>query len=170
MTNKKQDIKNLTATSLKKEAKKLDAQTEHSISVGENEYKIKIDDKFRNTKQHKLLDNLVEFLNQLDNKVELIDLVTPYISLLFIKHFTNVEISDDIDEAVDMLQVMIDLEILAPILNKMPEEETAKVYDLIATTVNRMRENMEELSDEADKISEFIKNREVLNNGESESN
>lgn len=170
----KENIKNLNVTNLKKEVKKLSAQTEHVIKIatnvknedGEtvlevNEYKIKIDDVFRKTKQHNLLDDLVKYFDEANNNIELIDLTTTYTTLLFIKHFTSVEISDNIDEALEVMQVLIDLELLGEILNLMPDEEVIKVYELLANVVNNMKENMEMTAEEAEKYVSLVENKEL---------
>lgn len=157
----KKEIKNLNSANLKKEVKNISSQTEHTVQVGENKYKIKIDDVFRKTKQHKLLDDIVEFFNQSNKRADLFDLATPYTTLMFIKHFTSVEISDDIDEAVEMLNVLIDLELFGEIMNLMPESEVTDVYELLASTVKRMSENMDETADEAIRLSQIVDNREL---------
>lgn len=156
MTNKKLNLANL-----KKEVKKLSSQTEHTLLVNGSEYKIKIDDKFLKTKQHQLLDDLVEFFNEANNKIELIDLATPYTSMLFIKHFTDVEVSNDIDDAIDTLQALINLDLLTKVLNLMPEDEVVEVYELLNVTVNRMRQNMEDTAEEAERLSETVENEEL---------
>jgi len=158
---KENKIKNLTLTEIKKQAKKLDAQTEHEILVGEDVYKVKIDNVFRRTKQNQLLDDLVAFFSEGNERVELLDLATPYTTLLLIKHFTSIEVSDNIDEALEMLDILIDLELLGAILNLMPEQEVLDMYELLNATVNRMKENMVELEDETKRLSEVVENDEV---------
>jgi hypothetical protein len=164
----KKQAQNLNLSNLKKEVKKLSSQTEHTIQIGESDYKLKIDDKFLKTKQHDLLDDLVKFLNEANDKTALLDVSTPYTTLLFIKHFTSVEVPDEVDEAVDMLRVLIDLDLLGVILNLMPEQEVVDVYELLAETVNRMKDNMEITADEAERVSTLVENdelREMLLNG-----
>jgi hypothetical protein len=162
---------NLNLANLKKEVKKVESQSETSIFINETEYKLKVDDNFLPTKMHELLDDLVEFLNEANDKVKLLDIANPYITLLLIKHFTSLDISDDIDEAVDALRVFVDLDILHDILNAMPEKEVVKVYELIATTVNRMQENMEITAEEAEKMAEVVESpvlKDALLNGKTE--
>jgi F0F1-type ATP synthase alpha subunit len=153
--------KNLNLTNLKKEVKKLTSQTEHVIKINENDYKVKIDDKFLKTKQHALLDDLVEFFNEGNNRIELLDVATPYTTLLFIKHFTSIDVSDNVDEALEVLDVLINLDLLGHILNLMPEQEVVKVYELITVTVDRMKENIDETAEEASRLSELVENKEL---------
>jgi hypothetical protein len=164
----KKQNQNLNLANLKKEVKKLTSQTEETIVINDTEYKVKIDDKFLKTKQHNLLDDLVAFLNEANDKSELLDVSTPYTTLLFIKHFTSIEVPDEVDEAIDMLRAMIDLDLLGQILNLMPEQEVIQVYELLATTVNRMKENMEMTAEEAERVATLVENpelREALLNG-----
>lgn len=156
MANENKNVKNLTLTEMKKQAKKLGKQTEHEVLVGENIYKFKVDDVFRKTKQYKLLDDLVEFFSVVNVRAELLELVTPYTTLLLIKHFTSIEVSDDIDEAIDTLDVLIDLELLNKILVLMPEQQVIEVYEVLSATLERMNENVRESLEESDKKEEVL--------------
>jgi len=165
-TNK---VKNLTLSELKKQSKKLDSQSEVVIIAGEDNYKFMVDDVFRKTKQHKVLDDMVEFFDSTINNNELMSLASVYTSILLIKHFTSIDISDNIDEALETLNVLLDLELLDKIINAMPEDEVVKMYELLTNTVNKMTENLEELDIEA--LAEQVENpelKEALLNGESE--
>lgn len=171
MADKKQGAKNLNLTNLKKEVKKLQSQTEHTLFINGSEYKIKIDDKFVKTKQHKLLDDFVAFLNESNNEIKLLDVASSYVTLLFIKHFTNVDIPDDIDEALDVLEAMIDLDILTKIIDLFPEKEVIEMYELLNVNIGRMAQNMEDTSEEAMRLAQLVKNeelKEALLNGREE--
>lgn len=185
-TTKKQDnkIKNLTITELKKQNSALNAQTEHVVFVKvqkgideetgeviyeEVPYKIKVDNVFRKTKQHQLLEDLIHFMNESGKRLELLDLSTPYITLLIIKHFTNLEIPDDIDKAIEVMHALIDLDIFAEIINLMPENELIKMYETLNAAVERMNMNIAEMINEAEEVAKKIENKEVkglLENGE----
>lgn len=169
MANKKQNIKNLTLAELKRQSKKLDAKEKHEVVVGDTIYKVEIDTVFRKTKQYALLDDLVAFFDAGNKNPLLLDLATPYVSLLFVKHFTSVEVSDNIDEAIELLNVMIDLDLLNQILNLMPEQEVIQVYEILSSTTERMKGNIEETLAEIEKIREQVQNDEVkamIDNGE----
>lgn len=168
--------KNLTITELKKQNKVLDAQTEYTIVVkiqkGLDEetgeplfdlvpYKIKIDNVFRKTKQHKLLEDLMLFINESNKRLEILDVATPYITLLLIKHFTNLDIPDDIDEAIEVMNILIDLDIFSEIVNLMPENEVIKMYETLTASVERMNLNIEEMLKESEKVLEKIENKEI---------
>lgn len=161
MTKGNNKVKNLSLTEIKKQAKKLDKKTEYEIAVGDEIYKIKIDDVFTKTKQNLILEDLVTLFEEGYNRKELLHLATPYVMLLLIKHFTSIEVSDDIDEALELLNALIDLEVLDTILNLMPEKEVINVYELVKVTTDRMKENMDEAKSEMERLSETVENDEV---------
>lgn len=167
----KDNIKKLTTAELVKQDKLLDKQEEFVVAINGVNYKLTHDVIFRKTKQHSLLDDLIAFFNAGSMRDELYELATPYTALLILKHFTSLEVSEDIDEALALLQVLIDLEALDKLLNNLPEEEVLKIYELIATTVNNLQSNIEESEKEAEMLSEQIQNKEVkewVENGKEE--
>ncbi|AYP68256.1 hypothetical protein PQE75_gp223 [Bacillus phage vB_BcoS-136] len=162
-------VKDLNLSNLKKEVKKLDAQREVTIFIEEEAYKFKVDEKFRRTKQHKVLDDLIKFFNEGVIESHLMDLATPYISLLLIKHFTSVEVSDEVSEAIEMLNVLTDLEILEPILNELPEEEVEKIHELLVKTLENLKNNIDFAEGEELVLLDEVENevvKEVLIDGE----
>ena len=161
MTEKNNNLKKLTLAELKKQNKKLNIKEEKEVMIGGDVYKFEIDGFFRKTKQYKLLDDLIEFFNEGNKRPELLDLATPYVSLLLIKHFTSIDVSNDIDEAVELLNILVDLELLADILNLLPEDEVNKIYEIISTTTERMKENMEDTLREIEEVKEKLENVEV---------
>lgn len=159
MANK--DIKKLSPAELKKQVKKLDEVQEFFITIDDTEYKLTYDAKFRKTKQHKILDDMVKFFNEGNNRIELLDMATPYTALLIIKHFTSLEVSDDVEEAVNLLEVLVDLEALDKILNALPEEEVTKVYELLTKTIESFKDGLEKSELDAEALSKQIENEEV---------
>lgn len=164
MANK--DIKKLSPAELKKQVKKLDEVQEFLVVIGDTDYKVTHDVVFRKTKQHKVLDDMVKFFNEGGKNIELLDMATPYTALLIIKHFTSIEVSDDIDEALALLEVLIDLEALDKILNALPEEEVQKIYELLTMTVENFRASLEDAEKEAESFLEQIENEEVKKHAE----
>lgn len=167
--------KNLTVTELRKKNRSLNAQTEHDIHVkvpvgvdeeGKNLYdlelyKIKIDNVFRKTKQHRLMEDLIEFMNEGSDRLEILDLATPYISLLMIKHFTSLEVPNNIDDAIDVMNALVDLDIFTKIIELMPEDEVLGMYESISASVDRMNHNIEEMVEEAKKLADKVENEET---------
>lgn len=159
--NENKKIKNLTMTELKKLDKKLDLQTRHEIEVGEDIYEVKVDKEFRKTKQHQLLHDLANFFEASNENSEILDLTTPYTSLLLIKHFTSIHVSDDIDEALIMLDILIDLEIFKKVLDLFPEDEVTKIYELLESAIQRMNENIDEYEEEKEELVESVESEQV---------
>ncbi|MFS0905807.1 hypothetical protein AB3N02_22550 [Priestia aryabhattai] len=154
-------VTKLTANELVKQGKKLDVQEEFVVKIGDADYTLSHDTYFRITKQHKVIDDLMAFFNEGNNRNELFDLATPYTALLVLKHFTTLEVSDDIDEALALMEVLVDLQVLDVLLNELPEEELTKVFELLTQTVDNVRTNLEEAEAEADRILEMVQNDEV---------
>jgi len=154
--------KKLSIVELNKQSKKLDAVRSFTVTVGEVEYDVTHDIIFRKTKQHLLLDNMVDFFNAGSERIELLNMATPYTALLILKHFTSLEVPDDIDEAVVLLKVLIDLDVLDAVLAELPEEETTKVFELLTQTVEGFKATLEgaekEAKEDAENLLEQIDN------------
>lgn len=155
------DIKNLTSTALKKENKALDEKREFPIVINEKEYKLTHDIKFRKTKQASLLDDVIAFFAEGIKRPEILELATPYTALMILKYFTSLDVSDDIGEALDTLDVLVDLEILDKIIAELPEEEVIKIYQLLDKTVKNMNETLEEAEKDAKELATKIENNEI---------
>lgn len=134
MTN----IKKLTGAELKKQAKAFDEQVEFTVTIGEQEYKLTHDAKFRKTKQIKLIEDLIEFFTKGAENPELLDKATPYTALLVIKHFTSLDVPDSVEEALILLGVLIDLDAIPQIIDKLPEEDVVELFDILNETINNM--------------------------------
>lgn len=161
-------FKNLNIAELKKQNKKLDEKIEGEVLIGDQIYKISIDKVFRKSKQYALLDDVIDFINESGDRIELLDLMTPYMTLLMIKHFTSVNVPDDVEGALEILNVLIDLDALESILNLLPEEETTKLYELLTVTTERMKNNIDEIVAEVEATKENLENQELkdaLDNG-----
>ncbi len=158
-------IKKLTKAELQKQNKQLDEQREFTVAIGETEYKLTHDVIFRKSKQHALLDDLLAFFDEGAKNIEILQLGTPYVTLLVLKHFTSLEVSDEIEEALDLLQVLIDLEIFDKILNELPDEQLTTIYELVSTTVDNLRENLVSLEKEI-REEEEQKNKELIEDGD----
>lgn len=158
--------KKLTLAELKKQDKKLDERKSVVVNIGEDEYTIEYDMIFRKTKQTKVMNDMMRLFQvigtgQEDESVEKLEFASAYTALLIIKHFTSLDVSDDIDEALAMLQVLIDLGALGDIVKALPEDEVLKIYDLLTNTVNAVRENMEQLDKEEELLELELENEEA---------
>lgn len=159
--NKKETAKKLTIAEVKKQNKVLDEFDNYQIDVNGVTYNIKVDVVFRKSKQIKLLDDLIEFINEGNDRPYLLDSTTPYTSLLLIKYFTDISIPKDIDEAMDYLEILIDLELINEVINLMPEAELEKIYELLHTTVERMTETIAETEEESKRLANEVENQEL---------
>src|SRR5690606_2481737 len=158
MTQKK--IKNLNPTEIKKQVKKLKTQGEFYITIGEDEYLVKHDEIFVNSKIHRVLDDLVSLFNESRNRNELMEVATPYTTLLIIKHFTSIDVPDDIDSALDMMEALIDLEVMDKIINALPESEIVKMYEKMTVVMDNMRSTLEDGELEAQELERQLKSEQ----------
>lgn len=150
-------VKQLTLAELNKKHKELEKQTTHTIQVSGEDFTLKIDNHFTKTKQGELLNDLTEFLNEGNNRFELLDFVFPYTTLLFVKHFTSIDIPSDIDESIKYLSVLTDLDILGDVLSLMPEQEVLNTYNMLEVAINTITENFIEAEKQSEELSEVLK-------------
>lgn len=155
------ELKNLTTAVLKKEDKALNNKRDFSIKIGENEYKMSHDITFRKTKQASLLDDVISFFAEGVKRAEILELATPYTTMLILKYFSSLDVPDEVDEALALLEVLVDLEILDKIANELPEDEITKIYELLDKTVKNMSETITEAEKEAKEIANKIENNEL---------
>lgn len=132
------DIKKLTGAELKKQSKELDKQREFTVEIGGQDYKLTHDVVFRKTKQIKVIEDLIEFFSKGAEHPELLDKATPFTALIIIKHFTSLEVSDDIDDALILLGILIDLDALGKIINELPEDEVVEMFKIIEETIKNV--------------------------------
>ncbi|QIW89891.1 hypothetical protein PQE71_gp209 [Bacillus phage Izhevsk] len=158
---KEKKIKSLTLAEMKKQDKVLSETKEEFITINDTVYKVEIDVHFRQSKRNKVLDDLIKFFEAGRNDEKLYSIATPYTSLLMVKHFTSLEVPDDIEEALDYLQLLLDLGILGTIVNAMPDDQIVDLYEKLTETINEISENMSKSVAEANEILEGIENPEV---------
>lgn len=154
-------IKNLNPTEIKKQVKKLKEKGEFFLTIGEEEYKVTHDEVFLNSKIHKVLDDMVELFNEGRNRTELLELATPYTTILIIKHFTSIEVPDEINGAIEMMETLIDLEVVDKIINALPEKEVVKMYEKISGVIETVKSNLEDGELEAQELEDQLQNEEV---------
>lgn len=159
MTQK--DIKHLTLQELKKQDKKAVTSEKAQVTIGDAEYRFTYDSRFRPTKINDLIDDLIKLFNMGQNRLELFEMASPYTALLILKHFTSIEVPDDIDDALVMLRLFIDLESLDVIINELPESEVVRIFTIIAETTENITANLDEHDAEADALTEQIVNDEI---------
>jgi hypothetical protein len=162
MTTTKKEVKQLkglTALDILKQNKALDGKGEFLIALGKDElkedYLITHDMLFRKTKQQQVLEDMVRFFDEVNSfNVELLEMVTPYTSLLIIKHFTDLDVPNEIEDAMYLLEALIDLEALGAIINALPQDQVIMVFELLTQTIDNIKNNVEEAEAEALALSE----------------
>jgi hypothetical protein len=152
------DIKNLTSAELKKQNKSLDEKRDFSVTIGDTVYKLAHDITFRQSKKNKLLDDMVLFFQEAVEKIEILELATPYTTLLVLKHFTTLEVSDNVDEAIELLSVLVDLDVLSQIIAELPEDQLVDVFAMITKTVNNMAESLTDAEKEIAELEAQLEN------------
>lgn len=159
---KAKSIKELTLADLKKESKKLDEQSEFEIKIGSTDYIIKYDKVFRKTKQRAVLEDTLHFFQQMgEENMKNLEMASAYTALLIVKHFTSLDIPDEIEEALAMLEVLVDLGVIGDIVNELPEDEVVKIYELLTQTVDSLNNNLKMAEAEAKLVEEELENEEV---------
>lgn len=152
----------LNAKALQKEVSQLDLQGTAPITIGDTVYEISYDKVFRKTKQRNMLQDMIDFFKDMGTVEERdADFATAYTTLLLIKHFTSLDVPDDIKGALDMLEVLIDLEVFGQILEVLPEEEVVKAFDLLSDSVKSMTERYNEITEEMKEQQAQIENKEL---------
>lgn len=163
--NKK--AKKLTIAELNKQNKKLDVKETATISIDGEDFEVKFDKRFRNSKKYQALDDIYDYISASELEPTILDNLTPYMSLLIIKHFTDINVSDDINDALDIMYTLIDLEIFDKVLNILPEEEVTKTIELFIEAMQNYQLELEKQLEEVEKIYDELENEEVkdaLNN------
>jgi len=154
-----QKLKGLTALDILNQNKALDGKGEFLITLGKDDlkkdYLIEHDMLFRKTKQQKVLEDMVRFFDEVNSfNIELLEMVTPYTSLLIIKHFTDIDVPDEIEDAMYLLEALIDLGGLGAIINALPQDQVVLVFELLTQTIDNIKNNVEEAEAEALALSE----------------
>lgn len=162
MTKAKKDLKKLTPAELKKQVKKLDAVEEFVVTIDGEDYKLTHDTVFRITKQQKVLEDMMKYFSEInEDNMEMLDYASSYTVLLIIKHFTSLDVPDEIEDAMALLEVLVDLGVLANIVNTLPEEEVVKVYNLLNETLENMDESLKQIEEEAQAMVDEMQNKEL---------
>lgn len=154
--------KNLSLTEIKKLNRGLVTNIETSVSVeidGEEiPYRFTYESIFRKSKRIKVMDDIIAFYQSFEKNPEIVHMATPYVSLLVLKHFTSIQVPDDIGKALEVLEALLDLNIFDKILNALPDEQVSGIYNDILEALERMNSNAEETAEEVKAISEQLDN------------
>ena len=123
------------------------------ITIGNKNYEVLVDQKFRNTVIQEMF---LESLNNHDNYKDLSESIkTSYFMFLLIKYFTDLEIAktDDFEYQIRLLNALLDLGIYEMLINSFPESEIEKVNEYVIKFSKNIGELMKD-----DKNIENLKN------------
>ena len=147
----------LSLTNINKKAKTLDTQSEVKVysSTIDEFFTLKVDDTFKKTKVMKLVSELMSQLQYASRKeIDLQEVFLPYSILLMIKYFTSLakEIPNDLESQITVMNNMINLNLLQPILECLPEDEAEVVFNTINTTIEEIDEKYKEIVSRVEEI------------------
>jgi len=125
---------------------------------------ILVDEKFSASKIRSLMTDII------NNRVHITEnkeLQAIYISLLIIKYFTNIEISDDFQKQIQTIEILIDLEVFEDILKSLDKKEIELINKTISKTNREMQEFFKTLELEENKknimdLDNILKNTEIF--------
>jgi hypothetical protein len=139
-------------------------QKKLTITIGNKDYDVLVDQKFRVTK---LQEMIMEGLENYNNTKELDESVkTTYFLFLIIKHFTDIDVAkaEKFDEQIKVLKAMLDLEIFDKIVNAFPESEMKRIKDYMVKFTERVNElvnDKKSLEDLKDIVGNELKEMDV---------
>jgi len=151
------NIIKLDLQAIEKEAKVFEEVSRGFITLNGKEFEIGIKERFQEMEIQNLLQDLILFIEEA-TKVEektTIDLLTftqPYITTLTVKHFTDMDMPDDIYETIAVTKNMINLGVLEKIIRLFPEDELTKLMERVTEALTSTTHAINQLADEADKI------------------
>jgi hypothetical protein len=146
MSNKKMNLGSLKTLENKK-------FTQKKIIVGD--FTILVDEVFRETKIIELVQEVLEksrYMKENNIKMELSD----FSYILFIKHFTDIDISDSFDEQIQFYNILVDLGYFETIINAFNQDEIKKFTEKMKVYKNNMDKLLEDLKNESDNTDESI--------------
>lgn len=153
----KDNVIKLDLKAIEKEAKVFDVWERGFINLNGKEFEIGVKERFQEMEIQNLLQDLLLFIEEA-TKVEektTIDLLTftqPYITTLAVKHFTDMDMPDDIYETIAVTKNMINLGVLEKIIRLFPEDELTKLMERVTEALTSTTHAINQLADESDKI------------------
>ena len=136
--------KNLNSSVLLKQYDKEFVPKKITVTIGDEEYQVLVDQKFKTSKLEELLLEGAKNFEQFKELPENVRIA--YFTFLIIKYFTNIDVAktEDFNEQIRVLNALLDLDILGQIMNAFPETELIKFNQYVR--------------DFADKVAELAKN------------
>lgn len=158
---KKDTPQELTMAELQKQHKVLDMQGKIKVNIGEAEYNITYDKVFRKTKQQAVVEDMLEFFMSASEDENRLKMSQIYPLLLIIKHFTSLDVPEDIASALILLEILIDLEVITTIMNELPEDQVTNLFEVLTKSVevlnDTVNESAKKVQDKEDKKLRLVK-------------
>jgi hypothetical protein len=141
--------KKLTLSAVHKESAKLNEKITKTITDRSgNEYKVIINKYFKKTDISKLIGDFVTITEQLKENGSNIEDYSDNIylfHLLIIKYMTNIPLPSNALELIAYAQELINIDILANIINSLPQEEVDKASGWINESLKNLPEIMSKM-------------------------
>jgi hypothetical protein len=149
--------KNLSYANVKKEDKNLSEQ----LTAEVKNYTFKVDKFF---KESKIMDLIAEMLVKMQDAekqgIDLKSIFIPYGVMLLIKHFTNIDVPENVNEQVAFLRMLIDQDLLGGIVSCFPQEQIESVFNKMTETLKERDAMADELAQRLDEIQKEIQDRQ----------
>lgn len=148
MTKENNKVKNLNVSQINKAVKRLDDVKVEVITIGEKDYDLKVNQHFKNTKVQEIFEDLVRFVdvaNTIEDEKEkqtFLEQSEIYLLVLLIDKFTSLDVPEDIAKRIAFANNLIDLDILAVIIDKLPLAEVDRAGDFIAKQMQKVEDNV----------------------------
>lgn len=144
-----ENVKALTIEYLE-ELESLNTKMEEVIINGVS---IKVCRFFKKTEIRKLIMEALKIFyeNKLDQK-QTENTMFPYLNLLMIKYFTSLEMSGELDSQLRVMEILINNDLLVPILDEFPSSEKDKVLSEFTEMIFKINEFIDNADGEFDKL------------------
>lgn len=144
-----ENVKALTIEYLE-ELESLNTKMEEVIINGVS---IKVCRFFKKTEIRKLIMEALKIFyeNKLDQK-QTESTMFPYLNLLMIKYFTSLEMSGELDSQLRVMEILINNDLLVPILDEFPSSEKDKVLSEFTEMIFKINEFIDNADGEFDKL------------------
>ena len=149
--------KPLNLASIRKEDKHFDEQFEIEVQG----YTLKIDKHFRKSKINLLIAELVEkFDYGRAHNTPIESIFLPFSTLLIIRHFTSLQVPEDLEGQVEVLKLLTDNDFLEPILENLPKDQMNIVMEEVAKVTQLMNERIDEFANDLKTVE--LENKQLL--------
>lgn len=156
----------LSMTNVNKKVKSLDAQSEVKVysSTLDEFFTLKVDETFKKTKVMKLVSELMSQVQYASvHEIDLQEVFIPYSILLMIKYFTSFgpEIPPDLPSQIIVMNNMINMDLLQPILESLPEDQADLIFNTINETIAGVDEKYKEIAARVEEIQKAFDNGDI---------